>query len=238
MKEKKQHKPMELYRVLPFCLVFFVGCVAPYKLMPEYEKQKDEIETIALYPLYYTDRGKEQHTFGAVFQQTFYDSVGALPLVKPVEFILPDSTISLLEAEGVSLIADTDTVEFSPDSTGYFPIYKLPTEDVYSVISNQADGLLLCDLKLYNEVTFGKAFAQGMATACLTLGMVTVMEKPIVQMDISLIETSTRKPLWLYTPEIEVSGARSLEGQRKSMAKNIIKGYRKYFPFSKSFQAK
>ena len=239
--------------------LLLTGCAAPYKLMPEFESRKDQIQRIAMYPLYYTDKGKEQSMFGNVFTKRLFDAVKTMPLVKPVDFIPPDSTVSVFECVNISLETGKDSIVTELGTLAYFPVYKPLASNEIRQISETVDGLLYCDLKLYNEVEFAKQIAQAMLTACLTLGMVSVFEKSVVQMDITLFETKTGKPIWTYTPNIEISAvkpklnawcllglvgapgylrSKSLEEQRNEMTEGIIRGFRKGFPFSEDFQIK
>ena len=263
MKKEKCFRLIYLSRIFLIVILMMMGCAAPYKLMPEFENRKDQIRTIALYPLYFSDKGNEQYLFGNVFKESFYNAVKETPVIRPIDFIIPDSTVSQIEKKGVSIVTGQDSLAIESDSLIYFHVYKQPTTNEIQQISEIADAMLYCDLKLYNEVEFAKQMTQAMVTACLTLGTVSVFEKAVVHMDISLIETKTAKPIWTYTPRIEIGTAKwkffpkfslgsclfpiggifgpegkSLEEQRNEMTEKIIKGFRKGFPFSKTFQTK
>ncbi len=220
-----------------------VGCSAPrYALMPDFQRHKDSIQTIAICPLYLSnEKDEEAQLFAPVFNQAFLDSLKTISFVRPIEFISPDSTVSLLKAANIPMIADseiarTEVVAYT-SSGGKITVYGLPKR-VTEAISQQSDALLFCNLITYNEVTSGTAFAQGMVTACLTLGTVVVMEKPIAKINISLVETTTGSKMWVYERTTEVSAAKSLEGQRISMTEDIIDGFKKCFPFIKKEDAK
>ncbi len=220
-----------------FLVCLFLSCIgcATFTLMPEYYNTKDNIETIAIYPLYFSETGPERYLFEDLFSKSFIDSIASMSLMRPINFILPDSTLSILRSAGISCIASIDTIEIASDSFGEYPVYKPLDESMLNLLFEKADGVIFCDLILYNEVGLGKAMGQGMLTAVLTLGLVGVMEKNIVEMKISLIESTTGNPIWIYTPEISPGGGGKSEDYRGRMVRQLIKGFRKSFPFSQSF---
>lgn len=230
--------PRITFNVLIPCFFLLVGgCAAPFKMMPEYEKHQARLQRIALYPLHYSEDGKEERLFGMVFSDNFFRSVEAMPMIRPLKFIGPDSTVSLLEVKGISIAGHRgDIVEGTA-----FPIYKRLEPNDLQAISKDAHGLIFCDLLSYNEVGAGEELAQaivtGVATTCLTGGLVTsaYSESNTVRMNITLFETTTGRSIWEYTPYFTAS----LTGeQRMRFTQNIVQGFLKYFPLSKGFQGK
>ena len=225
-------------KVLAVFLVLLVsGCGAPFKKLPKYDETKDRIQTIALYPLHYSDDGEEERLFGMVFSEIFFESVETMPMIRSLGFIEEDSTVSLMKAKGITVTGErADVVEGST-----FPIYKRLTPSDLQAISKEAEVLIFCDLLNYNEVGAGEELAQacasGLLSTCLTGGMVTTVasEENEVSMKITLFETTTGQPIWEYTPHFTAS----LTGeQRTKFTEKIIAGFRKYFPLSVDFESK
>ena len=213
--------------VLPFILLVS-GCAAPFKMMPEYYELHDRIQTIALYPLHYGEDGKEERLFGVIFCDNFFKSVEAMPMIRPLKFIGPDATISLLEEKGITITGHRGDIV----KGATFPIYKQLTPGDLQAISKEVDGLIFCELVSYNEVSAGGQMGQAVATACLTGGLVAVSEKNLVKMNVIFFETTTGTTIWEYTPRFQGG----LGEQRMKFTDKIIQGFRKYFPLSKEFQ--
>lgn len=225
-------------KILVISLALWIcGCGAPFKKLPGYDETQDQIQTVALYPMSYSDDGQEQRMFGMVFSESFYGSVQNMPMTRPLQFIEPDSTVSLMEANG--RIVSGERADIIVGST--FPIYKMLAPSDLQAISNEAQVLVFCDLLSYNEVGSGEELTQaittGLATACLTGGMFmsACSEQNVVSMKITLFETATGQPLWEYEPYLTAS----LTGeQRDNFTEKIIAGFRKYFPLSVDFKNK
>ena len=225
-------------KVLIVSLVFLIcGCGAPFKKFPGFDETQERIQTIALYPLHYTDDGEEERLFGMVFSEVFFESVEAMPMIRPLKFIEEDSTVSLIEAKGITITGvRTDIVEGST-----FPIYKQLTPSDLQAVSKEAEVLILCNLLNYNEVGAGEELAQacatGLASACLTGGMVTTAtsEQNEVSMKITLLETATGVPIWEYSPHFTASMSGE---QRAKFTQNITAGFRTDFPLSANFEGK
>jgi len=220
-----------------FLLVLIGGCAAPFKLMPKYEEYKDKIQTIALYPLLYTKDGYEQRLFGMTFTNIFYSAIPEIAMVRPIKFIEPDSTVAIFRSNELEIV---DSIRGGIVKGATFPVFKQLSQSDLQTISEEVDGLILCDLIDYNEVGAGEKFVQACGTAllttCLTGGLVTASysENNMVDMKLTLFETTTGSPIWEYEPKF--SGG--LGEQRMNYTNQIITGFRKYFPLSNEFKRK
>jgi hypothetical protein len=218
-------------------LLLILGCAAPYKLMPIYDQQESQLETIALYPLHYSQDGKEQRLFGLTFSQVFFNEVNTMSYKRPIQFILPDSTVSIFEEAGVSVKNTVRGIVDKSDVSTEYPVYKTVSFSELESISDKVDGFIFCDLLSYNEVGAGEELGQALLTACLTLGMVSYSENNVVKMRISLLSTKVDSVLWEYTPHFTKSLS-GRENTRSGFTTDIVEGFRKYFPLSKEFQSK
>ncbi|MBD3373621.1 hypothetical protein GF406_01180 [candidate division KSB1 bacterium] len=218
-------------------LLIIVGCAAPYKIMPPFEREERQLQTIALYPLHFSKDGKEERLFGLTFSDMFFDEVKGMNYTKPLQFILPDSTVSVFEKAGISVKSTVRGIVDKSDVSTEYPVYKRLSSSEFKAISNQVDGVIFCDLTSYNEVGSGEQLGQAVATACLTGGMVSASEQNRVRMKISLFSTKIDSVLWEYKPHLTKSLS-GRESTRSSFSTDITNGFRKYFPLSKEFQPK
>lgn len=216
-------------------LLIIVGCAAPFKIMPAFEKEKGQIKTIALYPLHFSQDGKEQRIFGMTFSSIFPDRLKAINYTQPIQFIHPDSTVAMLEESGVIVKNTVFGVLNKSDLSTEFPVYRPLTFDDLKVISNRVDGVIYFDLKDYNEVGAGEELGQALATACLTMGMASASENNRVSMSIALLSTKIDSVLWTYTPYFSKSMS-GRESTRSGFSTDICNGFNKYFPLSAGFQ--
>ena len=79
-------------------LIFCFNCAAPYRYQttPFFEERIDNIKSIALYPLIFSDEGEESYRFGYIFNKEFLNSINTNSYIKPINFINPDSTVKYL----------------------------------------------------------------------------------------------------------------------------------------------
>lgn len=229
--EKKKH-------IISFSLgiIFLIlaGCAAPFKTTPSFEKEKDQINSIALYPLHFSQDGKEQRLFGLTFSSLFYEGVRTSEFIRPIQIFMPDSTLIFFDQAGIEVKNTVRGIVDQADVATEYPVYRKLTPTDLSAISENCDGLLFCDLINYNEVGAGEALAEAAASACLTMGMASYSEQNYVNMKISLFSTKTDSLLWIYTPYL--SGG--LGEQRTKFTDGIVNGFRKYLPLSTAFKQK
>ena len=84
-------------------LMLLIGCIGahkPYKISPDYNKQKYYLKTIAFYPMYYSVDGRDERRFGTYFDDQLYDAANKMSCNWPTRFVSPDSTVSIFEAAG------------------------------------------------------------------------------------------------------------------------------------------
>jgi len=228
----------QLKILLVFGILLFYSCGAHYKLMPKYDTYKDQIQTIAIYPLYYTDNGKEPYLFGAVFSDMFDGSIKSIQMNRPIEFTYADETISFFAQKGVNIIKNTKVINIDDEQREIILCRRLNSKDA-KLISDKADGIIFCDLLYYNEVSvggeIGQKLATGLATGCLTGGMATttVSEQNELRMEFSFLETRSGETLWEYTPHFVKS---YMDEPRMQFTLRIIDEFQKYFPFSEDFE--
>ncbi|MBN1350545.1 hypothetical protein JXJ21_14105 [candidate division KSB1 bacterium] len=205
--------------------------------MPEYTQEENQINKIALYPLFYGDDGKEERLFGLVFTNMFFSDVASMAYKKPLEMIPPDATVQLFEENGVTVENMMTGIVDRSDTVTEYPVCKRLMPADLKAISDGADALLFCDLISYNEVGAGEELGQAVATACLTLGMASASENNLVSMKLSLFSTETGTVLWEYGAYFTKSMS-GRENTRSDFTASIANGYLKYFPLSTEFKSK
>ena len=207
-----------------------IGCAAhsPYKLSPNFEANKDRIKTIAVLPLYISDKSsffgkevEEQCVFGTKFRSMFFGSLKTIPLVRPIDFLSPEETIALFEKTGVTIVYE-DTLTSNGDT---IVCIKPPTPQELKPISGKAEALLFCDLQNYNEV--------GSVANATFLSFASMAEINLVEMQISLLDTRDGNTIWSYTPKFRGgSGGMAKDKIRTAFVLDILEGFRYYFPYS------
>ncbi len=223
-------------RVLPVFLALLIcGCGAPFKKFRRFDKRRDRIQTIALYPLHYSDDGEEERPFGMIFSENFFDSVQTMPVTRSVKFMEPDSTVSLLEAGGVAVTAfRADIVDGLS-----LPDYKVVRPGDLQVISKQVDALISCDLLDYKEggveEELGCACVTGLLHPLLFPGTLLSSGRNEVEMQIALFETTTGDTLWKCKPYARPPVGKTGE-QRMELTQEIIRDFRECFPLSVSYK--
>lgn len=228
-------KNIELKIIILILVVILSGCAAPYKIMPNYWENEDRIKTIAFYPLLYKEAGHEQRLFGMFFSSMFFQSAINLDMVRPIKFIMPDSTVAILESAEILVGSKKDDIK---DVTGTaLCFYRRLSQRELEKVSDKFDAIIFCDLLRYNEVGAGEELGQMCLTSCLTMGYATYSENNVVKMNISLFSTKTGTTFWQYTPSFSTSFS-SRESTRTKFTNNIINGFRKYFPLSQEFRSK
>lgn len=220
-----------LLTIIVAIVLFISGCRSPYELMPNYEAHINRMKSIAIYPLHYSKHGNEEMLFGTIFFERFVNDINYLSLIKPINFISPDSTILLFKDKNINF-PDTRGGAITPSVV---PKSRAISSRDLSTISKEVDGVIFCDLKSYNEVSVGEEMGQAIATTCLTGGLISYSEVNQVQMEIILYDTKTGISIWKYTPNFSAS----LSGeQRKEFTHKIINGFKDYFPLLTHFKKK
>ncbi len=218
--------------------LFLYNCGAHYKLMPKYDTYKEQIKTIAIYPLYYNNEGKEPCLFGAVFSDMFDGSIKTIQMNRPIEFTYADETISFFAQKGINIIKKTKVINMDDEQKEIVLSRQLNPEDA-KLVSDKADAIIFCDLLHYNEVSpaaeLGQAVGTRLATKLLTGGLAStsVSENNKLKMKITLFETASGEPLWEYEPNFVSS---LVDEPRMQFTLRIIDEFQKYFPFSKDFE--
>lgn len=220
-----------LLTIIVAIVLFISGCRSPYELMPNYEDHINRMTSIAIYPFYYSKHGNEELLFGTIFFERFVNDISYMFLIRPVNFVKPESTVTLLKNKGIAM-PGTRGGGITPSPISPTLIRSISPKDIRS-LTKDVDGVIFCDLKNYNEVSVGEEIGQLIATTCLTGGRFSYSEDNSVKMEIILYETKMGTQVWKYTP----SFSSSLSGeQRKEFTQKIINGYILYFPLSKQFK--
>ena len=234
------------------CIFLIAGCASPYKLFPEAYEHLNRMQNVAQYPLVFTHDGEEQRLVGLVFSENFDDSVAVMPTRRDIEFLAPESTVTLLENAGRSVIQGreiTDTLKINS-----LTVVRPVNRDDLQMITDDVDGFLVCDLLFYRETSWGDGVADavveaGMNACCNVFGSMfglktggatesteTADEKPNeVRMMFTLYETKSGKPVWQFVGQ---HSAGTLGEKRMKFTKNLIKDFRKCFPLSTEFKKK
>lgn len=230
-------KLLSFFYLLLFILLLS-SCATHYKIMPKYEECKDRIETIAIYPLYFSEEGEEQELFGVYFNENFCDSIKSIQTKTSLKFISSEETVSYFEKSGRKVVLKKKEIDYDGDKKSITFYWHLTTSDIKS-ISKNTDGILFCDLLYYNEVSPAGQMAQSvgtkLATGCLTGGMYSAgaSERNKLKMEITLFETTTGEALWKYTANFNRG---LIIDARKKFTDEIIKELNEYFPYSKEFE--
>ncbi|MFC1475679.1 hypothetical protein ACFLQW_01600 [Candidatus Zixiibacteriota bacterium] len=232
------------------CLVVYLlllaGCVSPYKMFPGTNEHLNRMQNIALSPVVFTHDGEDQRLFGLIFSENFYDSVAATPTNRPVEFFAPESTVTLLENAGRSVIQGreiTDTLEINS-----LTVVRQVNWDDLQMITDDVDGFLVCDLLFYRETSWGDGVADavvdaGLKACCNVFGAMFGLktggateneetdeeETNEVRMMFTLYETKSGQPVWQYLGQ---HSAGTPGEKRMKFTQNLIKNFRKFFPLS------
>lgn len=212
--------------------IFLSACAVPYKIMPGYWQDEDQIQTIAFYPLLYKEAGHEQRLFGMFFSSMFFPSATNLDMIRPLKFIMPDSTVAILESAEILIGSKKDDIKDVAGTALCY--YRRLSQRELEKISDKFDAIIFCDLLKYNEVGAGEQLAQACASSILTMGMVTVHEKNLINMRISMVSTYTGEEFWSYNANF--SGGYG--EPRSRFSRNILNGFRRYFPLSQEFRTK
>ena len=225
------------------------GCAGPYKLLPGYEEHLGRMESIALYPLIFTDDGQDERLFGLFFSDNFFDSVAVMTTSRAIEFFTPESTVTLLQHAGRSVIDGqeiTDTVKI----TSLTVVRRVNWDDLRA-ISEDVDGVVVCDLLNYHEVSWGDAVGgaivrAGVSVCCGILGSMLGMkqseesetsekERNEVRMKFTMYETESGTPVWEYVAQY----SKGTPGeQRMEFTQKLLTDFRKCFPLSATFKGK
>lgn len=210
-------------------VVFVMGCAAPYTLRPGFEERRGEIERIGLYPLVYTQDGKEQRLFGETFARVFYDGAKRVIMTPPVVLEGPDELLEAFEAGGYVLV---DSVHVKDLLGSKFPRYPMPSTSAFRAVSGEYDAIIVPTLLAYNEVDAGTEVAQMCLSTCLTGGIVTVSENNMLSFTLDLVDTQSGTSLWTYT----AAYAGEIGVQRANYSERLVSNLAKYFPFSVLFK--
>lgn len=227
-----QIKYIKLLILILITTIFLSACAVPYKIMPGYWQDEDQIQTIAFYPLLYSKAGNEEMLFGMTFSSIFFHSTANFSMIRPIRFIMPDSTLAILESAEILVGSKKDDIK---DVTGTaLCFYKRLSQGELEKVSDKFDAIIFCDLLKYNEVGAGEQLAQACASTILTMGMVTVHEKNLINMRISMVSTYTGEEFWSYNANF----AGGYGEPRLRFSRNILNGFRRYFPLSQEFRSK
>lgn len=205
------------------------GCGPPYKISPAFWDRSGEIERVGFYPLVYMQDGKEQRLFGDAFERIFQSEAAMLPMKEPVTMDGRDAVIDAFEEANRTLV---DSVFVDGMSGVKFPNYGYPSTEALEDISATYDAVVIPVLLQYNEADAGAQMTQMCLSSCLTGGMVTACEQNMLRMTLDLVDTETGSSLWTY--KIEYGG--ELGEQRINYSQKAVKGFGKYFPFSRVFE--
>jgi hypothetical protein len=106
-------------------------------------------------------------------------------------------------------------------------------------VSKEFSAIIVPSLVHYNEVDAGEKLTQEALTTCLAMiflpfGAVTASysEDNELQLDLSLLDTSTGDLLWTYTANY----TGGLGEQRAAYTKKMVGAFAKYFPLSAAFK--
>ncbi|MFW6131068.1 MAG: hypothetical protein ACOC5F_00535 [Candidatus Aminicenantaceae bacterium] len=218
-----------------FPILLLTSCAPPVEIMPQYYEYESHIEVIALYPLIYIQDGPENREFGRVFTEIFYNEVNASSYIRPLNFVMPESTVGIFENVGVPVEDEVYGIFDRADRTTSFPVYKNLNAYDFMAVSDMVDAVFVCELERYNEVSAGEELGQAFLTACLTAGMMSASEDNFVKMRIYLFSTMDGTCLWEYDPYF----SRALSEREKTREKfsfNIVDGFRMYFPLSREYE--